>query len=144
MRRSAPTSVAIGTKLDVGASVTKNQTKQYAARGAATNQATEAAASAAMKTNCGHTSEKVSGRGHPQNATRRTGQNDSSRYSTMTPAWLSRYVHGEMPAENPLTADRGPDQRTAASTNHDPTSPMYSEPRSRQALRQLSTRNARS
>ncbi len=62
----------------------------------------------------------------------------------MTAAWLSRYVHGEMPAENPLTADRGPDQRTAASTNQDATRPRYNEPRSRHALRQLSARNARS
>jgi hypothetical protein len=77
MRRSAPTSVAIGTKLDVGASVTKNQTRQNAARGAARYQATAITATAATTANCSQTSANVSGSGHPQNATRPTGQTDS-------------------------------------------------------------------
>ena len=55
-----------------------------------------------------------------------------------------RLFHGEMPAEKPLTADRGPDEMMAASTNHEATRPTYSERRSRHAARQLSARNARS
>ena len=65
MRLSAPTSVAIGTTLEVGASVTKN----HVARNATAGQRSQASAVAAIiettvKT-CGHTSVSVTAGGSP-------------------------------------------------------------------------------
>ena len=65
MRRSAPTSVAIGTMLDVGASMTKNHAPRYPSRGAPTQATTAAATSVATKAKCDRDLRQVSGRGHP-------------------------------------------------------------------------------
>src|SRR5262249_24976778 len=65
MRRSAPTSVAIGTMLDVGASVMKNHDARNPTGGHRTRSAQVKRTSAAIRMTYGRTSVSVSGTGHP-------------------------------------------------------------------------------
>ena len=65
MRRSAATSVAIGTRLEVGARVTKNQAPRNPHLGLLNSAATVAAASTQMNSAYGQTSASVNGTGQP-------------------------------------------------------------------------------
>src|SRR4051812_37107539 len=65
IRRSAPTSVAIGTMLDVGASVTKNHSPRNPKAGRHTIAAAAAVSSAVTSKKYGNTSPRVTGPGHP-------------------------------------------------------------------------------
>src|SRR5438046_2427879 len=65
MRRSAPTSVAMGTILDVGASVTKNHAPRNARLGLRVRPTTVATISRTTTNACGHTPVSVSESGQP-------------------------------------------------------------------------------
>ena len=65
IRRSAPTSLAIGTTLDVGASVRKNMAPRNPIAGHRTSATTVPASSASSSSACGRTSATPIARGRP-------------------------------------------------------------------------------
>ena len=65
MRRSAPTSVAIGTTLDVGASVTKNHAPRKPSVGNRISATAVSASSGTTRSAYGRTSPSVRATGQP-------------------------------------------------------------------------------
>ena len=108
IRRSAPTSVAIGTKLDEGASVMKNHAPRNAAAAFHRNAATVSNNSATTAAACGRTSEQRVRNGRSVVDDEITSARAASRrYRTIITDWFSRYVHTLTPVAKPAEPARG-------------------------------------